>query len=114
MGVAKRLRIVAILLSTLACLLVSRFVIGQVSKNAAFDQSVVPATLIPSDGSSDDVLGAPTNGDPGRDPAIAGTPDLYGNDINEAVATYKLDAAGNPYELHSPQTEVPRLRPPQS
>jgi hypothetical protein len=38
--------------------------------------------------------------------------DLYGNDVSDAVATYKSDPAGSVYEEHSPQTEVPRLKPP--
>jgi hypothetical protein len=40
--------------------------------------------------------------------------DLYGNDVTDAVARYKFDATGALYELHSPQTEVPRLRSPKS
>ena len=40
--------------------------------------------------------------------------DLYGNDVTPAVATYSLDAAGSVYELHSPQTEIPRLGSPKS
>lgn len=51
-------------------------------------------------------------------PALAsdgGAPplDLYGNEITEAVARYKIDPAGTRYEEHSPETELPRLRPPQ-
>jgi hypothetical protein len=40
--------------------------------------------------------------------------DLYGNDVSDAVAKYKLDATGSLYELHSPQTELPRLGSPKS
>lgn len=40
--------------------------------------------------------------------------DLYGNEVTDAVAKYKLDATGSLYELHSPQTEVPRLPSPRS
>jgi hypothetical protein len=40
--------------------------------------------------------------------------DLYGNDVADAVAHYKLDPAGSLYEEHSPQTEVPRLPSPKS
>jgi hypothetical protein len=40
--------------------------------------------------------------------------DLYGNEITDAVAKYKLDASGMLYELHSPDTEVPRLKPPKT
>jgi hypothetical protein len=49
----------------------------------------------------------------GQDDEI-GAVDLYGNDVTSAVATYKLDAEGSLYELHSPQTELPRLGSPKS
>lgn len=42
------------------------------------------------------------------------THDLLGNEVSEAVAEYKLDAAGSLYEVHSPQTELPRLGSPKS
>jgi hypothetical protein len=44
----------------------------------------------------------------------AGTVDLYGNEVTDAVAKYTLDPAGSLYELHSPQTELPRLGSPKS
>jgi len=44
----------------------------------------------------------------------AGIPDLYGNEVSDAVARYKADGAGALYEVHSPQTEVPRLGSPKS
>lgn len=40
--------------------------------------------------------------------------DLFGNEVINAVATYKLDATGLLYEEHSPQTEIPRLAEPRS
>jgi hypothetical protein len=40
--------------------------------------------------------------------------DLYGNEVDDAIATYSIDAAGSPYEVHSPQTELPRLHSPKS
>ncbi len=43
-----------------------------------------------------------------------GTVDLYGNEVTEAVATYSLDPTGGLYELHSPQTQLPRLASPKS
>jgi hypothetical protein len=58
---------------------------------------------------------------PGHDSASAekveewdakGSPDLYGNEVIEAVARYKLDDDGSLYEVHSPQTELPRLTSP--
>jgi hypothetical protein len=43
-----------------------------------------------------------------------GIVDLYGNEVIDAIATYSLDPAGSLYELHSPQTELPRLGSPKS
>ena len=40
--------------------------------------------------------------------------DVYGNEVTAAVATYRVDATGILYELHSPQTELPRLASPKS
>ena len=51
-----------------------------------------------------------------REPAdgASGFTDLYGNEVTDAVATYTFDQAGSLYELHSPQTELPRLGIPKS
>jgi len=49
-----------------------------------------------------------------RDSANDGDVDSYGNEVTPAVAEYSLDPAGNPYELHAPQIELPRLAAPQS
>lgn len=38
--------------------------------------------------------------------------DVYGNEIARPVAKYRVDDRGTLYEVHSPQTEVPRLAPP--
>ena len=34
---------------------------------------------------------------------------LQGDEVSEALATYGIDGAGNLYEVHSPETEVPKL-----
>jgi len=47
---------------------------------------------------------------PGREPTV----DLYGNEVTDAVAEYRLNSRGALYEEHSPQTEVPRLKAPAS
>ena len=52
----------------------------------------------------------PVEGEPNADEAT----DVYGNRLSPAVATYQLDAAGTLYELHSPQTQLPRLGSPKS
>jgi hypothetical protein len=52
----------------------------------------------------------PVDGEPNEDEAT----DAYGNRVTPAVATYQLDAAGTLYELHSPQTQLPRLGSPKS
>jgi hypothetical protein len=43
-----------------------------------------------------------------------GSVDLFGNDVTEAVARYRFDATGSLYEVHSPQTEIPKLAAPKS
>jgi predicted ATPase len=48
------------------------------------------------------------------DPSAEVPTDLYGNEVREAVARYKVDPTGVLYEEHSPETEVPRLAPPKS
>lgn len=40
--------------------------------------------------------------------------DLLGNGVTDAVARYRLDATGSLYEVHSPQTEIPKLGSPKS
>jgi hypothetical protein len=42
----------------------------------------------------------------------AGLRDLRGNEVVDAVATYELDDTGSLYEVHSPETELPRLASP--
>jgi hypothetical protein len=39
--------------------------------------------------------------------------DLRGNEVRPAVARYKVDFTGALYEEHSPESEVPRLAPPE-
>jgi hypothetical protein len=64
-----------------------------------------PAATLDQPGSDDSVQ---------PDPDASDAVDLYGNQVVDAVAKYKLDATGTLYELHSPQTEIPRLRSPKS
>jgi hypothetical protein len=47
-----------------------------------------------------------------EEPQPEGRRDRYGNEVTDAIATYKRDRAGSVYEEHSPQTEVPQLAPP--
>ena len=59
------------------------------------------------------VADAPTPLHAHVDPKAAAV-DLYGNEVDDAIATYSVDPAGSPYEVHSPQTELPRLGSPKS
>ena len=43
-----------------------------------------------------------------------GFADVLGNPVSAAVAKYKFDSVGSLYEVHSPQTELPRLGSPKS
>ena len=40
--------------------------------------------------------------------------DAYGNEVANAVAEYSIDPAGDLYERHMPQVELPRLGSPKS
>jgi len=40
--------------------------------------------------------------------------DLLGNDVENAVADYRVDLGGDVYERHSPETAIPRLGSPSS
>jgi hypothetical protein len=66
-------------------------------------------------------IAAPNDLDAPREPApdidrqdSDGTVDLYGNEVSDAVAKYRIDTTGSLYELHSPRTELPRLGSPKT
>ncbi len=46
--------------------------------------------------------------EPGSTPGL----DLFGNEVEEALADYRLDVGGAVYERHSPETAVPKLASP--
>jgi hypothetical protein len=75
---------------------------------------VEAATLVAS--SDVEVRDVPEHRGERGEPAsgAAGFTDLYGNEVTDAVATYTFDQSGSLYELHSPQTELPRLGIPKS
>jgi hypothetical protein len=86
------------------------------SSHLAGTQNAVPAeaaveqtSLDPTDEKLD-----PKQGNDDETGTVPDAVDLYGNEVTEAVAKYQLDASGMLYELHSPQTEVPRLKPPKT
>lgn len=39
--------------------------------------------------------------------------DVNGNEVNDAVSDYRVDREGAMYERHAPDTELPRLGPPE-
>lgn len=76
------------------------------------------ATSIGTVEQSIDDTAAPAIDDPARsdeldrEDVFADREDVLGNDVSDAVATYKLDTSGALYEEHAPDTEVPRLASP--
>jgi hypothetical protein len=70
----------------------------------------------PPGSSSSASLLDPGAGDASRSSAVTDdTPqriDVRGNEIARPVARYRLDERGSLYEVHSPETELPRLKPP--
>jgi hypothetical protein len=87
-----------------------------VSTPADPDRAIVPdAVIIPPDdrASAGAASGWSSLPIPLLDDATPGGDlDLYGNEVSNAVATYKSDRTGSVYEEHSPHTEVPRLPAP--
>ena len=101
-----RLGFVVITSSLLAAMLVTPQLVQPTYSAPGITSDVQPAAAI----------GLPTDplADLGRDLTEDEVMDVYGNGITAAVATYKYDATGTLYELHSPQTELPRLASPKS
>jgi len=80
---------------------------------AAFQSPTVSSSRIAAPTAIADTLAdAPPTRHPRPD--SNGVVDLYGNEVDTAIATYSLDPSGNAYEVHSPQTELPRLAAPKS
>ena len=80
---------------------------------------LAPELIAPPHATASAIMTVPSSTDvpPSFGPAEPdndGTIDLYGNDVTDAVARYKLDAEGTLYELHSPQTQLPRLARPKA
>jgi hypothetical protein len=74
-----------------------------------------PAGIEPSLQSKDARQASGVHGEDEETPeGASGFTDLYGNEITDAIATYTFDRSGSLYELHSPQTEIPRLGSPKS
>jgi hypothetical protein len=76
-------------------------------------QSAAPNMSNPEPSSAIDFLAVP-RGEFGGDPNEEHATDVYGNEVTAAVATYEIDATGSLYELHSPQTQLPRPGSPKS
>jgi len=76
-------------------------------------RSPAPNVSNPEPASAMDFLAAP-RGEVASDLNEEHAKDVYGNEVTAAVATYEIDATGSLYELHSPQTQLPRLGSPKS
>ena len=64
---------------------------------------------VPVRKAASEVAGAPSmEPDDSADPRV----DLLGNEIEDAVADYRIDLGGGVYERHSPETAVPKLGSP--
>jgi hypothetical protein len=95
--VALRVVLVALIPITLGCARLAPELIASATHHAS---AIVPSNTEPP---------VPRVFEPPREGEDDGELDLYGNDVTDAVAKYKLDSDGSLYELHSPQTQIPRL-----
>jgi hypothetical protein len=115
--VALRVVLVVLLPTSIGCARLAPELITSTDHQKAETRSRISGASIfvtPSPSTSDQVpprvLETPREGE-GEDQIDI---DLYGNDVTDAVAKYKLDSYGALYELHSPQTQIPRLGSPKS
>jgi hypothetical protein len=87
-------------------------------REISFSQPASPidATSAEVTGSAPAMAGEVTRGSQreARDPENSADPtlDLFGNEIEEAVADYRIDLRGSVYERHSPDTAVAKLGSP--
>lgn len=107
MRTGTRISLIVTILMLIACALVA----SQMSSAATQESPILDRARVLEQQST-------PRGDPAAPPDRAdegiGAVDLFGNEVSDAVAKYKTDGAGGLYELHSPQTEVPRLGSPKS
>jgi hypothetical protein len=100
---------VALLLLGIALLVPDLVAYKSPSRSAHF-----PATSASAASSSASLM-QPVNQDVDESTADTDDPqrlDVRGNEIARPVARYRVDDRGSLYEVHSPQTEVPRLKAP--
>jgi hypothetical protein len=83
-------------------------------RSATFEEQWVEGWIVAPSPDALDARDEAERRDELDDPADGGFTDLYGNEVTDAMATYTLDQSGSLYELHSPQTELPRLGIPKS
>jgi hypothetical protein len=81
---------------------------------ALFSLSAHTATEPAGNGSPQEEVAVPLSGDTDASDQPGASVDLLGNDVTDAVARYQIDATGSLYEVHSPQTEIPKLGSPKS
>jgi hypothetical protein len=79
---------------------------GRESTGQAADRAM-PAGRLPAS-----AFAAPSSVDETLPPNAAPRVGLTGDEVSPAVATYGIDRDGNLFEVHSPQTEEPRLGSP--
>jgi hypothetical protein len=104
-SVAARVGLLVTILSLAVCV-----VIGAARIRAARSEPHVLAATAFAQWNLGDENGSAVPDDDSTDVTV----DLYGNQVTDAVAKYELDSTGDLYELHSPQTEIPRLKSPKS
>ena len=110
--VERALFAVAFAVSVSGAFFTPQLVIGSASveRSASASPSIVPSLNTLDAREASEVRGEDQESSDGA----SGFTDLYGNEITDAIATYTFDRSGSLYELHSPQTEIPRLGSPKS
>ena len=84
---------------------------GERDKRKASGNAATSAetTVRPASPITDGILSLPGSG-----PTSAPRTDLFGNEVEDALADYRIDRGGEVYERHSPETAVLQLGSPVS
>ena len=102
----KKLRIVIGLIWVLSLVAGRGMWLSTSASQVAATSAEITALTVPSGGGVTGVSSVEQNVSP--DPRV----DLLGNEIEDAVADYRIDLGGDVYETHSPDTAVARLGSP--
>ena len=90
-----------------AALLAGR-IMGQATAASGIPATSAEVTAQPADRAASVLIEPSVEADDPLDPRV----DLFGNEVEDALADYRIDHGGDVYEQHSPETALQKLGSP--